>query len=69
MVAYYRPQTLAEALALRASRDLTVLAGGTDIYPAKAARAGWGDMRHGDVLDIGGLSGLRAIVEAREHWL
>jgi xanthine dehydrogenase small subunit len=68
MVAYYRPQTLAEALALRASRDLTVLAGGTDIYPAKAARAGWGDMRHGDVLDIGGLSGLRAIVEAREHW-
>ena len=29
-----------------------VLAGGTDVYPAKAARAGWGDMRHTDVLDI-----------------
>jgi CO/xanthine dehydrogenase FAD-binding subunit len=68
MVAYYRPQTLNEALALRASRALTVLAGGTDIYPAKVARAGWGDMQHGDVLDIGGLGELRGISETPAHW-
>jgi len=68
MLAYYRPQTLNEALALRAGRALTVLAGGTDVYPAKAARAGWGDMRHGDVLDIGGLGELRGINEAAGHW-
>jgi len=68
MVAYDRPQTLNEALALRATRALTVLAGGTDVYPAKAARAGWGDMGHGDVLDIGGLSELRGISETPTHW-
>ena len=68
MVNYYRPRTLEEALALRASGQRTVLGGGTDVYPAKAARAGWGEMRHGDVLDISGLGGLRAIEETPEHW-
>jgi len=68
MVAYLRPQTLAEALALRASRDLTVLGGGTDVYPAKAARAGWGEMQHKDVLDIGALRGLAGISEEPTHW-
>ena len=42
---------------------MTVLAGGTDVYPAKAARAGWGDMRHADVLDISAVPGLRGIAE------
>ena len=68
MVAYLRPETLAEALALRASRDLVVLGGGTDVYPAKAARVGWGDMQHKDVLDIGGLEGLSGISEEPTHW-
>jgi xanthine dehydrogenase small subunit len=52
MTRYFRPSTLAEALDIRASQEVTVLAGGTDIYPAKAARAGWGDFRHPDILDI-----------------
>ena len=68
MVAYFTPKTLADALALRASRDLVVLSGGTDLYPAKAARAGWGDMHHKDVLDIAGLPGLRGISQAEGHW-
>ena len=42
---------------------MTVLAGGTDVYPAKAARVGWGDMRHPDVLDITAVPGLRGISE------
>ena len=57
MTAYLRPATLDEALAIRAGEDVTVLAGGTDVYPAKAARAGWGDMRHADMLDITAIAG------------
>ena len=57
MVAYHRPSTLEEALAIRAAGPVTVLAGGTDVYPAKAARAGWGDMRHADILDISAVPG------------
>src|SRR5262245_1058207 len=68
MVAYLRPETLAEALALRASRDLVVLGGGTDVYPAKAARVGWGDMQHKDVLDTGVLEGCSGISEEPTHW-
>jgi N-methylhydantoinase B len=68
MVVFYRPDTLAEALGLRASRDLVVLSGGTDVYPARAARAGWGDMEHKDVLDISALKDLKGIVEEEAYW-
>jgi N-methylhydantoinase B len=68
MVNYHRPSTLEEALAIRAAGPVTVLAGGTDVYPAKAARAGWGDTRHADILDISAVSGLRGIAEEAEAW-
>jgi xanthine dehydrogenase small subunit len=68
MLAYHRPGTLQEALAIRAAGDVMVLAGATDVYPAKAARAGWGDMRHQDVLDISRLTELRGITDGGEHW-
>jgi xanthine dehydrogenase small subunit len=68
MLTYHRPATLAEALALRASRDVMPIAGGTDVYPAKAARAGWGDMRHKDVLDISRIGELRGISDQADHW-
>ena len=68
MVAYHRPVTLEEALAIRAERPVTVLAGGTDIYPAKAARTGWGDMRQADILDISAVPGLRGIAEEADAW-
>jgi xanthine dehydrogenase small subunit len=68
MAAYHRPATLDEALAIRAAGDVTVLAGGTDVYPAKAARAGWGDMRQADILDISAVPGLRGIAEEGRHW-
>jgi CO/xanthine dehydrogenase Mo-binding subunit/xanthine dehydrogenase iron-sulfur cluster and FAD-binding subunit A len=68
MVAYHRPATLEEALAVRAGGDVMVLAGGTDVYPEKAARAGWGDMRHPDILDISAVPGLRGITEAAAGW-
>ena len=68
MLTYHRPATLQEALAIRAAGDVMVLAGGTDVYPAKAARSAWGDMRHKDVLDISRLTELRGITDAGEHW-
>jgi N-methylhydantoinase B len=68
MVTYHRPVTLEEALAIRAQRPVVLLAGGTDVYPAKATRAGWGDMRHADILDISALPGLRGIVEDATGW-
>jgi N-methylhydantoinase B len=68
MVAYHRPGTLEEALAIRSAGPVTMLAGGTDVYPAKAARAGWGDMRHADILDISAVPGLRGIVEEVGAW-
>jgi N-methylhydantoinase B len=63
MAAYFRPSSLAEALGLRARQRVTVLAGGTDIYPARASRVGWGDMRRDDILDISALPELKGIVE------
>jgi CO/xanthine dehydrogenase Mo-binding subunit/xanthine dehydrogenase iron-sulfur cluster and FAD-binding subunit A len=63
MAAYFRPSSLAEALAIRACRPVTVLAGGTDVYPARATRVGWGDMRRDDILDIGAVGELKEIVE------
>jgi N-methylhydantoinase B len=63
MPAYFRPKTLDEALAIRAAQPVCVLAGGTDVYPAKTTRAGWGDTRHPDVLDISAIKSLRGISE------
>jgi N-methylhydantoinase B len=68
MAAYFRPSTLAEALAIRARQPVTVLAGGTDVYPARATRVGWGDMRRDDVLDISAIAELRGIAEERDRF-
>lgn len=67
MPAYFRPKTLDEALSIAAQEDVMVLAGGTDVYPAKAARVGWGDMRHPDVLDVSAIKDLRGIAEEQDH--
>ena len=64
---YHRPDKLEEALDIRASGDVTVLAGGTDVYPAKAARDAWGNSTSDEVLDISRLNECRGIerVEGR----
>ncbi len=69
MVGYFRPDTLDEAVALLSGRpDLCVLAGATDVYPAKTQRAGWGHMSHADILDISGIARLRGIEDRGTHW-
>jgi xanthine dehydrogenase small subunit len=68
MIAYRRPRSLEEAVAIRASADVAVIAGGTDIYPAHASRRAWGDPTHKPVLDISALPGLDRIDEIAEGW-
>jgi CO/xanthine dehydrogenase FAD-binding subunit len=67
MERYLRPTTLEAALAALAERPLrvpfTLLAGGTDYYPARVVRA-----PNDAILDIAALPGLRAIEMRADHW-
>lgn len=68
MVNYARPTSLDQALAILKDQDRAILAGGTDIYPARTTRAGWGHTHHRDVLDISALRELRGIEESDAGW-
>src|SRR5579863_1417383 len=59
---YLRPTDLDDALAALAETPLTVLAGGTDFYPARVGRA-----IADDILDITGLAGLRGVSDAGDY--
>jgi CO/xanthine dehydrogenase FAD-binding subunit len=62
MPLYARPTVLDEALQVL-SRGATILAGGTDHYPARV-----GKPLSEPILDITAIRGLRGIVELRDHW-
>lgn len=62
MADYLRPTSLDEALQALA-RPWTVLAGGTDFYPARVGRA-----IDENVLDIGGIAVLRGIAAGPDGW-
>ena len=64
MAEYCRPAELGEALDLLAGGGWRILAGGTDLYPANAAR----DRLPGAVLDITGLDGLDGIGKQDGFW-
>ncbi len=59
MASYERPTSLDAALSALAERPLTMLAGGTDIYPARVGRP-----IDDDILDVTALPDLRAITIA-----
>ncbi len=64
MPLYHRPQTLPEALALRAASPgpaLAIMAGGTDVYPVRTHRAVWFETQAQDVLDLTALPDLTGI--------
>ncbi|MHA1153314.1 MAG: FAD binding domain-containing protein [Alphaproteobacteria bacterium] len=63
MALYLRPERLEDALDALSSRGLTVLAGGTDFYPARVGRP-----LDEDVLDITALAELRGIRDRGDHW-
>lgn len=60
---YARPTDLDQAVSLLARQSWTVLAGGTDLYPATAAQ-----QLAGPVLDLGALADLRGIQEGPDGW-
>ena len=60
---YARPTRLDEALQVLAGGEVTILAGGTDLYPAHV-----GSPPGGNILDISAIRSLRGITEHREHW-
>ena len=45
-----------------------MLAGGTDIYPARTARAAWGARDTRGIVDISGIAALRGIEDRGDHW-
>jgi CO/xanthine dehydrogenase FAD-binding subunit len=59
---YLRPRTLPEALEALAETQATILAGGTDLFPALGDRP-W----PGPVMDISGLTEIRGIRWTNEH--
>ncbi|MBX6320960.1 MAG: FAD binding domain-containing protein [Rhodospirillaceae bacterium] len=63
MGVYLQPTDLEEALQALGSLPLTILAGGTDIYPARVERP-----FSEDILDISRLEALRRIEEHGDHW-
>jgi CO/xanthine dehydrogenase FAD-binding subunit len=63
MAQYARPLSLDEALALLSEGSPTILAGGTDIYPARV-----GKPLDDDFLDITGIDSLRGISDAEQAW-
>lgn len=58
MPVYLRPETVDEALRALAGAPLTIVAGGTDFYPARV-----GKPLDDDVLDISRLGTLRGVIE------
>lgn len=60
---YLRPERLEDAVAALRDGAWTLLAGGTDHYPARVTA-----QRPEDILDITGLTGLRGIADAGDHF-
>src|SRR5690348_12627053 len=60
---YLRPNEVAAALAALAQRPMTVLAGGTDIFPARV-----GKPLAEDILDLSHIEDLRGITECGDHF-
>ena len=60
---FAQPESTQEALTLLAEREWTLLAGGTDFYPALG-----NTQPASNVLDLSKLSELREIYEDKDHW-
>ncbi|WP_421992255.1 FAD binding domain-containing protein [Roseococcus sp.] len=65
---YERPRALGDALQVLASAECQVLAGGTDIFPARAHAAAWGAPREAHLLDITAIEMLRGISREGGAW-
>ncbi len=69
MDAYLRPRTLDDALALLAATPgCQLLAGGTDVFPARAGAEVWLNADRRPLLDLSGIAALQGISETSEGW-
>ena len=66
MQSYDRPETIDSALAILARQPCTIIAGGTDVYPALATAQAWGKPGFAHILDISALPDLDRIAESDE---
>ena len=64
MFQYFRPDNLEDAIAALNEQSCTLLAGGTDFYPARV-----GKQITENVLDLSGIPGLRSIQETEKGFL
>ncbi|WP_342359319.1 FAD binding domain-containing protein [Terrarubrum flagellatum] len=62
------PRSLEEALTLRAESGARIFAGGTDIFPERATRRGWGDGREESFVDLFQIPGLNVIAREGGDW-
>jgi CO/xanthine dehydrogenase FAD-binding subunit len=60
---YFRPQTLTEAAAILSERSATILAGGTDFYPAHATKP-----LPSPILDVTAIAELRGLSATGDGW-
>jgi CO/xanthine dehydrogenase FAD-binding subunit len=68
-LAYHRPKSLDEALqVLGREPSLSLLAGGTDVYPAQTGRAAWGSGAPHALLDLSRVAALRGISDMPDRW-
>jgi CO/xanthine dehydrogenase FAD-binding subunit len=65
---YWRPRALREALEVLATSDCQMIAGGTDIFPARAHAAAWGAPSETNLLDITGVEALRGVAREGDSW-
>jgi CO/xanthine dehydrogenase FAD-binding subunit len=63
MAEYLRPERLGQALAALSAERLTIVAGGTDVYPARVGRP-----LDDDVLDVTAIAGLGDIEDQGDCW-
>ena len=64
MSSYLRPTTLSDALHALSEKRSTIIAGGTDFYPARV-----GKPLDEDVLDVTAIESLRAIEDRGDHYV
>ena len=60
---FFRPESLEEALAIRASQEVLPLAGGTDVFPARSTGEAWGHPSKIPLMDLSRIAELGGIEE------
>jgi CO/xanthine dehydrogenase FAD-binding subunit len=60
---YWRPESVEEAVARLNQGAVTIVAGGTDVFPARR-----GARLEGDVLDLSAIEALRGVTESDASW-